>query len=590
MSQVDGLIRYLREHPAELERSPQDLADRFGLDAEFVRSVQAGFLGNARQQRTAADRATANARALPDLVQTILRGIGDFWMRITAQPEIFVGCVTLLHIIATYFVRRFLPAPTAQSSSLDPSQVVALGMVLGLLTLQFACYARHGRSRHVLYGAFITFGLLAIEAIASSLLLGESLGQQMFSASVFAIFVAVIGTPFAIAGGYLQVRVRMRERNRMTRQELLERLFKLRERLQRASEQRVTGTGIGHHPWVIAFRKRDLLYSLAIGVVFGVMFVLVFGTLDPTGESLNDPTAMAPAVLLATFLTSMLNMVITIALGFLIGRPMRALGVGLAYLAGSVSMSLIPYGPFGLEYLKEFPIGNWIGSVLVMGVLLVAGGIGATIEEQAAKERRIREDDPAALLNEIFELESILRPTARRVTVMVVDVAGSSRMKASADPFDAEWSFREYQQLIARVSGEFLGEVHSIAGDGAVVGFAESDKALGAAWAIQEEIREFNNSVSRLREPFRLRIGLHSGEIAGNLDAVQFTAVIDIAAHVEAACPVGQVAVSGKVAAELHDRVFEPLGQSVDGEDLFVARKILALESGGPALPPHGAE
>ena len=153
-------------------------------------------------------------------------------------------------------------------------------------------------------------------------------------------------------------------------------------------------------------------------------------------------------------------------------------------------------------------------------------------------------------------------------------------MKASADPLVVEYSFREYQNWLAETSAQFGGRVHSTAGDGAVINFNRCEDALAAASAIQDGLAEFNRDHNRLTLPFRLRIGLHSGQVIGELDQVQFAEVIDIAAHIQGASPVGAVGVSDDVATNLSAVEFVHLQKEIDGHQIYL---FLLNDSKGPA-------
>jgi class 3 adenylate cyclase len=206
----------------------------------------------------------------------------------------------------------------------------------------------------------------------------------------------------------------------------------------------------------------------------------------------------------------------------------------------------------------------------------VAGAIAAMIEGQSRRQKRVKENDPSALIAEMIHLEWRLRPRSQSVCVLVVDASKSSEMKAMADPFEAEWSFREYQKFLERVAVKNGGLVHSTAGDGAVIGFSTCQDALQAAHGTYAELAEFNQTVNRLQTPFRLRIGIHVGEIQGALDQVEFTEVIDIAAHIEGAAPIGGIAMSKAVLNELPGVLAMPINRVVDGYEVYTV--------GGPSF------
>jgi hypothetical protein len=64
---------------------------------------------------------------------------------------------------------------------------------------------------------------------------------------------------------------------------------------------------------------------------------------------------------------------------------------------------------------------------------------------------------------------------------------------------------------------------------------------------------------------------MHMGQIVGNLDEVEFTEVIDIAAHVQSAAPIAGIAVTDDVAACMMEESFIPLADEIDGHRVLLA-------------------
>ena len=114
--------------------------------------------------------------------------------------------------------------------------------------------------------------------------------------------------------------------------------------------------------------------------------------------------------------------------------------------------------------------------------------------------------------------------------------------------------------------------MHSTAGDGAVVAFATCEKAFAAAKRLQTDVVRFNREENILTLPFQLRIGLHHGAVSAQIDEVEFTEVIDIAAHVEGRATVGGIAVTNDVIDVLDPAQFIPMAEEVDGKQIYLAR------------------
>ncbi|HMS57055.1 MAG TPA: adenylate/guanylate cyclase domain-containing protein [Fimbriimonadaceae bacterium] len=211
-------------------------------------------------------------------------------------------------------------------------------------------------------------------------------------------------------------------------------------------------------------------------------------------------------------------------------------------------------------------------SVPLLPFMILAIAVGQIF---GARRRagRVRSGDRYILVEELLEAEHMLRANTGEVTAVVVDVAGSTKMKEGLDPLEVEWTYREYQRMLAEEAKECGGRVLSTAGDGAALAFEDSQAAVACALAIQARVEEFNSKVSRVPVPFRLRIGVHCGEVQGELGEVQFSRVIDVAAHVEALSPVGKVAITDSVASKLYGFTAAGLEKSTDGHGILLVEK-----------------
>ena len=152
---------------------------------------------------------------------------------------------------------------------------------------------------------------------------------------------------------------------------------------------------------------------------------------------------------------------------------------------------------------------------------------------------------------------------------MVVDAAGSTLMKRNAEPVMVEYSFGQYQRWIADIVAKHDGKVDMTTGDGAICAFGDPSKALDAARNLHEDTARFNEQNNQLELPFRLRVALHSGAVVADLNKVQFTEVIDVAAHVEKYSPIGGIALTGPFVRALPKFPDLTPSATVDGVDVF---------------------
>ncbi|MBS1704866.1 MAG: hypothetical protein JST40_03255 [Armatimonadetes bacterium] len=464
--------------------------------------------------------------------------------------------------------------------SRSPLRFLKLLTWMGVLSLQIACIFWRGMLRYSWIGALLFGAVIALGSSISFSPLGWDWDGLFLGVLVLVLYIPLAITA-AMAGGYRKVREESLELDRLSRQEMLARLLSVRDRLKSITSETPESRVDTDKWWQVLPSKSVNRFSLMAGMVSTLLIMVVARILEPSGALLTGPNIPNESNLFASIMlipAGILGVTLQVGLGFISRNPIRAIWTWCYYVAGILAALLIPIGTLCIYHFKSTDFVNWMflgGTVLISAL---TGGIGAQIEMSAKSKILSETDDPAALTAEMLALEFRLRPQSRYVCVMVIDAVQSSVMKAHADPFEAEWTFREYQLLIAKVSGDYLGEVHSIAGDGAVVGFRSANDALRAAQATQESIVIFNQGINRLSMPFKLRIGLHSGDVEGHLDQVQYTAVIDIAAHVEKLCPVGGIAMSTRVRDELVSVATYDTGKCTDGFQVFAVAQATGFQ------------
>ena len=185
--------------------------------------------------------------------------------------------------------------------------------------------------------------------------------------------------------------------------------------------------------------------------------------------------------------------------------------------------------------------------------------------------------DPVAerqeLLRQLHDLQSKLRTGEQNVTFLSLDIVGSTKMKEQADPLSIEFTFNEYHNFVDSVVRKYGGRVHSTAGDGMTCAFENPQPAFAAARNIQAGIIELNTFRNKIGTPLVLRAGVHMGTVVvppgQDITKINFAHVIDVAAHIQKACPPGGIAVSDAAAAYLAPG-------SVSGDQVVEAQDVKA--------------
>lgn len=196
-------------------------------------------------------------------------------------------------------------------------------------------------------------------------------------------------------------------------------------------------------------------------------------------------------------------------------------------------------------------------SPALLPVFVVLGGVlGLLGHEFISKNRqKMGLHDPTEerkkLIQQLVEIQDKLNSDEQFVTFLSVDVVGSTAMKAEANALAVEYTFNEYHRYVETVTLKFGGKVHSTAGDGVTCVFDNASSGLAAAKAILGGLFEFNAFRNRIGRDIQLRGGLHTGPVlAPGRDAtsVNFSHVIDVAAHMQKSAPIGGLLVSAETA------------------------------------------
>lgn len=567
------LAEFLRQHPDRIRESPEAIAQSLGLEPQLVRDV----LSTAQTKVESSDKKRSfsdwiGLKAAGDRLHRILTWIGDHPI---AAVAISTGLAWLLIVpITTLVPTRFNIQGRIETESLVIASILAFTFFFHAMI-----YLVKGMVRYAWWGALTVYGIVLVGAWIGVSLIREANWTTFIVLSVAFLFLAfgyaVVSSIFSVLGGFLRLRFEESQRRSLSRQELLDRLLDVQERLREVGEGAPPVLTWRDHPLMVKVQQWPFLYGGLLSLIVNLAMVLLVGIMTPSSAMREVDPMKSAAVGILQLIFSLMGFAAQTMLAFLAGRIGKALLASLWFTIVAVLVSWIPIGPFGIvNYIKELP-ANAIAQgafALLIGCL---AGIGAQVESRAARSRQLARDEPSALVAEMAQLQMLLAPRAGSITVMVVDAAQSSKMKSEADPYVAEWSFREYQSLLSRIAGEHGGRVHSTAGDGAVIAFDQPAEALRAAQQTQREILLYNERLNRLPSPFRLRIGLHAGTIMGELDQVEFTEVIDIAAHIEGRCEIGGIAVSEVLADVLGKGQFIDSEQEVDGQRIWWARNPL---------------
>jgi class 3 adenylate cyclase len=249
--------------------------------------------------------------------------------------------------------------------------------------------------------------------------------------------------------------------------------------------------------------------------------------------------------------------------------------------SAAVCGAILGGGAFALFALFSmiFRTAVSIQSLALVPVAIGAAVGGGLLQRLVSQHReRFGLKDPVRermeLLSQLVELQDRLRQNERHMTFLSVDIVGSTKMKERADQLSIEYTFNEYHQFVEKITLKFGGRIHSTAGDGVTCAFEHPSQAFAAGKAIQGALPELNTYRNRIGVPIQVRCGVHTGSVVApdtnDITTLNFSHVIDIAAHVQKVCPPGGVAVSETAAMYL------PGGPKAVGQDMIDSADIPA--------------
>jgi class 3 adenylate cyclase len=504
----------------EAGRSVEEIAGEFGVDLKTARQL--------KSQLSA--KSWAVGPRVPNPFELALLTANRFILRARQNPWLslllFALCLAIVVALEYHAGIQIRGKPVTPWLAQWQPWYGPIESVL-IVVIFPALSAALGNSKWILIGACLVSALATLAVILSDLLF---YGPYPFGLAFFAAYcwfgIACMLTGFA----GLMFAVLIAQRQRQKNLDRLSALTRLRQLRQLADSEDLSTKELPLS-WIAA---------VAGGVAMGYGYVFA-GV---------QPFAGAGAIVLA----------ILVALA---ARSWQeAMG---SSLVGSSLIFLIC-----LTGIKPELRGLIPGFVL-LSVIFAAGAFAAAGGVPAAQKRLIDTGNRVAIIREILRLEEqVLDAKLRTSCIMVVDASKSAEMKLGADPLIAELAFRQYQAWLDERVAPFGGSILSRPGDGAIFSFNESSAAFEAARAVLADLDRFNSDRNQLGKPFRLRIGLHSGEVRGKVVDVQFTAIIDVAAHVEARAELNGVAITQPCLDELSSSIESRLAGEVDGFSVYL--------------------
>lgn len=169
--------------------------------------------------------------------------------------------------------------------------------------------------------------------------------------------------------------------------------------------------------------------------------------------------------------------------------------------------------------------------------------------------------------------EAIDRGFKRELTIVMLDLAGSSKIKVPNQTLIADRAFQDYRKTINRILEEYGVERYDWSGDGAISLFAETVPAVDAAVMVQRTVAQVGARHGDLPDALKVRIGIRTGLVYYDPRRTlgEFASrTVDQAGHLEKDCPPGSIRLGDETVRVLKGRYHTvSFGKNRDDIEVF---------------------
>jgi adenylate cyclase len=202
------------------------------------------------------------------------------------------------------------------------------------------------------------------------------------------------------------------------------------------------------------------------------------------------------------------------------------------------------------------------------------------LQSQAAARMRFERFLPPSVVDAVMRGTESLKLGGKRqdITVLFADVRGFTTLSEQRAPEEIVEILNRYFTLASELIFQYGGTLDKYIGDGlfAFFGAPYADpehplKAARAAWALQQALAEFNQSLQRDQLPeIAVGIGINTGAALvgyiGSEKRTDYTAIgdaVNIAARLESIAPPGKIIISAPTSQCIgHEFLFRQLGET----------------------------
>lgn len=190
--------------------------------------------------------------------------------------------------------------------------------------------------------------------------------------------------------------------------------------------------------------------------------------------------------------------------------------------------------------------------------------------------------------------EAIDRGFKRQLTIVMLDLAGSSKIKVPNQTLIADRAFRDYRATINSLLEDEGCERYDWSGDGAIALFTDPIPAVRAAVRVQQSVGAVGERHSHLPDSLKVRIGIRTGLVYHDprRSLGEFASrTVDQAGHLEKDCPPGMIHIGDETAKAIEGLyTVRHIGKNRDDVEVYEidvqAHKTSKLSDSTPSIEP----
>jgi class 3 adenylate cyclase len=181
-----------------------------------------------------------------------------------------------------------------------------------------------------------------------------------------------------------------------------------------------------------------------------------------------------------------------------------------------------------------------------------------SVPEPDTRLKTLQQTAPRGLQEKMRQARKVIEGERRPVTILFVDIVGSTPMAEKLDPEEWKEVVAGAHQRVSDAIYRYEGTIAQLLGDGVLAFFGapithEDDpiRAVHAALDIQDAIADYRQELGSLVDDFQMRIGIHSGTVViGDIGTdlhMEYLAIgdaVNLAARLQSAAQPGKVLLS----------------------------------------------